>query len=164
MLTGTAGGWWRRWIVWFTGTRPQLLSVRRPAFRKAARSPWRGHFEGTGAHIIMRPVSSQMQSLCVCVPGRVERSLTVQASRPGSRSWCPNLPTAACAPCLSWGSLGEFPCEDRRLFLAFMDTYAFFPSPPRSRWRVLGGKSPHPPWSRVTQPFPCDPRQPPSRN
>ena len=52
--------------VWFTGTGPQLLSVQRPAFRKAA-SPWRGHFEGTGVHIIMRPVSSHMQSLCVCV-------------------------------------------------------------------------------------------------
>ena len=125
-------------MVWFTGTRPQLLLVRRPAFRKAARSPWRGHFEGTGVHIIMRPVSSHMQSLCVCVLGRVERSLTVQASQPGSRSWCPNLPMASCPPCLHRGSLGEFPCEDWQLFLAFMDTHSLFSVSPEKQVACAG--------------------------
>ena len=53
--------------------------------------------------------------------------------------------------------MGNSPVKTGSSFWHLWTHTPFSPSPPRSRWRVLGGKSRRPPWSRAAQPFPWGP-------
>ena len=85
---------------------------------------------------------------CVCVSqGEYRGHSAAQASRPGEGLGVPTSLRPP-APCVCAGvHLGNSPVKTGG---SLWTHTRFFPSPSGSRWCVLGGKSPHPPWSRVT--------------
>lgn len=118
--------------------------------RTAARSPWRGRFEGTGATAV-RPVLSHTQSsLCVCVSqGEYRGHSAARAARPGEGLGVPTSLRPP-APCVCAGvHLGNSAVKTGGSFRPLWTHTPFFPSTPGSRWHVLGGNSPHPPWSGI---------------
>lgn len=88
--------------------------------------------------------------LCVCVSqGEYRGHSAARAARPGEGLGVPTSLRPP-APCVCAGvHLGNSAVKTGGSFRPLWTHTPFFPSPPGSRWHVLGGKSPHPPWSGI---------------
>ena len=128
-------------------TKPKLKGIlEREIMSKIANCltqlPW--------GEIVTRPILSHMQySVCVC-PRENRGHSAAQASRPGQGLGVPTSLWPPAPRVCAGVHLGNSPVKTGGSFCSLWTHTPFFLSPSGSRWCVLGGKSLHLPWSRVT--------------